>query len=523
MKPLAPSEFRDAVLTLDLTWSGRVFRFASEDVDIVDDSGATHSYAGGLALSWSETSELMTNGPSETIDIGAVVFPVDPSLWHAQGRDLIDAPGVLSLWAPGRTLEDRHVLMAGTVEASEYGEDGEPVSLTMRPPSTDDGALIPPPEAAVSTDTWSAPSTTDVGRPYPIVVGKPGLGGGVVTARGGSPAYCVSTAGNGKWLISYGRVAASTVTLVDIANGTSASLPVTVEKDTLGNVVSTVAGSGAGVTATDSQYAVDWSASDGGIIPPFQTTAAIGAGDVCLWLLSESTADYDEGAWRAVRRSLNRYKLSFYIESTSPLEVLRSEVLPLLPVSEISGPSGITPILWRWDATALDAEAVLEEGRNVHRASSVQLDRDGLVNEVTINYAPRSDDNQPYRSRTITGRNVGASTPNVFEHPACRASRNRYGQRSETFDTPNVYDTATADRTLLDIAAARALPRKRISYDGDADLGYLKRGSVVLLTDARLNLAERIALVVGRALSGSTVTLSLVLVSVPERDARPAS
>lgn len=510
MSRLSPDEMAHAVLTLDLTWSGRVFRFASAPVAIPDPDGTSHAYAGGLDLQWEDVAPLLDDGPRDDIDLGEIVLPVDVARWHAEGRDLVACPAVLSLWAPGRDIDERQVLMVGTVDATEHGADGEPVALSMRPPSTEDGAVYPPAGAVVSAETWPDAHVSELGKPYPWVIGKPGLPSGTVPAlaRGGAPALLVDTDSNGTWLVSIGRVAAATVVLI-AGDGTTEAIAVTHQTDARGQLVAVVVGTSSSMLSAGGPYSVDWSASAGGTLAVGKTTAALGAGEIALLLLSRTTVAYDVGAWRAVSRRLDRYRLSFYVESTSPLAVLRSEVLPLLPVSEVSGPSGVAPVLWRWTATEADAVTHLEEGRNVTRASPVGIDRDGMANLHSITYAPRWDDGE------------GAYTLTDETHPSAKASRIRYGVRASAFDTPNVYDASTARLILADRASSRSLPVRRVAYTGGPELGVLARGDVVTLTDADLWLDGQVALVEGRTFAAASVRLALVLVPVPARDARP--
>jgi hypothetical protein len=115
-----------------------------------------------------------------------------------------------------------------------------------------------------------------------------------------------------------------------------------------------------------------------------------GAGDVIEWLLGQSGASVDRGRFAAMKPLLNAYKLDFTIDAeVTPWEFLKANIIPLLPISLVSGPAGIYPVVWRYDATARDAVGRLDLSSDpyIERASVVTQDREGIVNEFTIKYA----------------------------------------------------------------------------------------------------------------------------------------
>lgn len=517
MKALSRSEYVDPVVLVDVVWSGRTFRFASRSVTVLTSAGAPLVYAGSIEVEWSESVDYSGEIPDEDTTIGDVVFPVDVALWYRQGRPLVGARAEVSLWVEGRTYEEREPLTVGTVTASEYGEDGDPVTLSIQPPTLDDTALIPRPEARATSDTWSTLATELDGEPYPEVLGAPGLGTSNAERTGGSPAILVNTSGNGKWLVATRAVKASTVDLVDATAGTIESVSVSLERDLLGRVVSTVAGGGTTARTVGNDYWIDWNGTDGGA--SFSGASTSGGGQLCMWLLRESSVTFDEGAWRALAPVLDGYRFGFYLdEPRSPLDVLRQDIVPLLPIGLGRTPLGLAPVPIRLDATAADAVAHLEVGRNIQLAGPVRVDSDSAVNDVTIDFAPRSDGDFDKRRRVM---GEATASGDSWPHPLARVSRALYGQRSQRIETAFVYDQATADRIISDMVQASALPPERVTVTALLALSWLRAGSVVTLTAPTLHYAAQVAHVDSVQRSGAGLRLELSVRQSLARDVPP--
>lgn len=89
-----------------------------------------------------------------------------------------------------------------------------------------------------------------------------------------------------------------------------------------------------------------------------------GAGDVLHLLSSLADGPTDHDAFAALTPALNRWRLAAYIdEQVSPLQLMRSAVLPILPVTIVSGERGRYPEIWPW-VDSSEPEVVLEAGRN---------------------------------------------------------------------------------------------------------------------------------------------------------------
>ena len=158
-RPLHAAELIAAspVWLLELTFAGRVFRFASESVDITDADDNVLSYEGSIGeIDFNESFDLFADAPTLPSVSFEAFFPADVSVASlvSQGHALDGAKGELSLHLPGNAYEDRSIRLLGLVSEPVYGDSGEPVSFSLESLPFDDGAQWPPAGAVVSETTW---------------------------------------------------------------------------------------------------------------------------------------------------------------------------------------------------------------------------------------------------------------------------------------------------------------------------------------------------------------------------------
>jgi hypothetical protein len=494
---------------LDLTWAGRVFRFASEPVTLVDADGVSLPYAGGLDPSYTVGAAIGEVQADLEVELGEVLFPVDAALWHRSGRPLLGCPATLSTWVSGAS-ETRRARLSGVVSVAEVGALGEPVRLVLRW-SAPDGARVVPTAAAVNVDTSNLADPGVYGTPYPRVFGSPGLGlsttGLDIFATGGTVLPVLDQAGR-VLLLADGPVAGTSCTVIRIKNDGTATaetaVPITATTDGLGRTIS-VATTTTAITDGHTHW-VDWTTTTGGTLRRDSSSPILTFGDLLYWLVGESSTTFDPTAWRDVIAQLSAYRVGYYVDDdSSPLDIIKDVLLPILPLSVVPGPNGLRPVFWGLSST--DASAHLVEGENASRVSRAKLDAGEVFNDVTLRYAPRADDG--------THARVAVGTEDT--HAACAASVTYLPRSALVVETVAVYDSATADRIVGDLVSAYALPVERINY---RDLGGLDLdvGQVIALTDSGLHLTARIALVEAVAYSGGDVEYSLALYTVPGRD-----
>ena len=88
---------------------------------------------------------------------------------------------------------------------------------------------------------------------------------------------------------------------------------------------------------SDRQVWVEW--DDGGAYPnPVGTGNLSGAGDICLWLLSELTDDIDYEAWNSLRPYLNQYEFAGYVndDKITVYQWLQKNILAHLPIHVVN-------------------------------------------------------------------------------------------------------------------------------------------------------------------------------------------
>lgn len=489
---------------LDLTWSGRVFRFASVPITVggVD-------YVGGLVPSFTLGAEPGTLQRDVEVDLGELLFDVDVAEWQAKGRPLLGATAVLSTY-DGSIKRAR---VSGQVEAAEVGEYGEPVALTLTW-TAEDGARVVPVAAAVELNTWNNADAAVYGEPYPRVFGRPGHNIASVAGRpvtGGSPGVVVDDTGNGTALISDDAVVGTGNPRVLRLRGSTwtalTSEAPTVTTDGLGRTVTVIDGGSAGFFAHGDTVWVDWPYLSTGTTARRDSNAPIlSFGDLLYWLAGESDATFDTSAWRSIPAALGGYDVGYYVDDdSSPLDIIENVCLPLLPLSVIPGADGLVPVVWRLDARTADVSLV--EGGNVARVSRLRTETDEVATDIELAYAPRADDGQPY----------AVARADETTHPACAESYSWIGRRRLRLETQAVYDATTAHRIVGWLALSKGSIVERVRYE-DWDGLDLEVGAVVSVTDTGLSLSGRIGHVVEVAYTGNVTEYVVAMYRLPGRD-----
>ena len=200
-------------------------------------------------------------------------------------------------------------------------------------------------------------------------------------------------------------------------------------------------------------------------------------------------------------------------EPVTVADYIREAVLDVVPVSMMVGPKGIYPLVWRWDATSIDAVATwdLTTDLDIARESVVTYeDADKVANTVQLRYgySPQLDDytremwavGDP-ASRPRGLRFGGASSLNLsyWSDPILARSTVRYGVRRDALETAIVHDDLTASRVLAWRSRRWALPSRVVEYSAPQTYGWVEPGDYVTVTDPDLAWTERLCLVQSRA------------------------
>lgn len=426
---------------------------------------------------------------------------------------------------PNQVWEDRRVLVSGTVTEPLFGERGEAFAFAVTEDPGEDTSLLLTPTTRVSADTFPRDATTRgraytganlecdaniEGASYPLIVGCPGSGIPLRSATYSTfiPAvpmlYVERTDSvldiyDHVFLIAGHELDASTIQYFNLTDGFMGALPVDKGVDLLGQRVSSTTPGGSGSIPSEigvELYAAFDPSNGGGLPNPFGTGPLRRADHVIRWGLSRSTVRADHSQIPRLG-ALKDYLIDGFANdpSLSNWGWLRSNVLPLLPASVVSGPGGVYVAVWDHNARADQAVAVLEEGRNAERLTPVAFtSSDDVVNKITISFAPNASNNNYALSRTITGaltpEEKASTTGTILPNYWCRRSQAVFGVRSKEITTSWVWDSATAELVLAWMARAYTFPRRQVAYWLPRELDYLRPGDVVLLVDKKLSMSK---------------------------------
>lgn len=571
---------------LEIEAFGQTLRLAAADLLVEDSaSGRSLHYVGALSdAALSESVEIL----QDSLDAGGLslecVLPVDVPALQAVGHRLEGARATLSRWIEGTDYSARRVALVGRVQDSETGADGEPVSFTIAEHVWEQSTMIPSSAQQVDGITWPDSVLSlvgeELGLPYPIVFGYPGITSAV--ARGWV------TGSQGVWVdhrrikpgshyeqlrlvIAGHRVAADRVMLSTDTDIGGERFVVQHTTDGRGQTVAYVDAQvdGASWSRTDSDgetaYGLGLVGLDDGFQPQDaqvvaelkpvfvgwylpaaatdETTGGMvgrdgrvvrGAGDVLEVLFGYLDRPVDRGRFAAAKPYLNRFLIDAVIDArVRPWDWFQANLRPLLPVSMVTGPLGVYPVVWRFDAVASDAVGHLDASLDptIERASRVQVDASGVRNDFTLRYAYSMRTGQHYRTLRLGAGPFDADDTDTQVSLHCLQSQRRFKYAdgsprvvSDELETVCVYDDATAAAVLSWRARAYALGQSTVDYVvRESDWGWLERGSVVTVTDPDLHFAARVAVVVDIQIDDSdTMGLRLLLIEDPARDGRTA-
>lgn len=518
------------VWLLDLDVGGRVERYATEEVVVTSSTGETFRYRGGL------TPLVRSLGAGQDQQ----GFEVDDSVtdWgelEARGESIEWARATLRWWyrtpaarlggtADGQLLEQALLVMSGVVVSPEYGSPSAPTRLVA---TIDQRAAVraqtyPDIDAVIDDVTWQNENgirvvgANAVGTYYPTVIGYPGSGDGPWSEPFiAVPVPMVDCDGTGdtKFLLGFDQpIDAATVWIFD---GDSADVYTAGQTEVLGEQLTVASGadlqgravSFANVNGTasnvvlpseDHAYYAGFSNDTGyGGGVTWRGELLRGLGDVILWALERARVEVDYDQQEGQRTVLNRFKLDTYLAGTQDLERwVDTQLVPLFPLRRMRSGRGLWYRYDDWQATASQVVAWLDvEAGHLAPTTALQTIRGALYNRFTLEYAFN-----PLRGTYFQRRVLDAELPTLYTgryipSPACRASQNRYGVLEKPpVQTGLLWSNSTAALVLQAWAARDALPLRGRGYEGE-QLDRFLPGDVVGISDARVGLVERLAIV----------------------------
>lgn len=495
---------------LEFTYASITYRLSREHVEVYDRfHGEWLTYNGGILneIEWEEGFDLF-NYSNEFISVPLQIFlPISVANKVAQGHDLSNAIGELSIFLEGDEYKDRRVVLRGRAVDPIYGGAREPISFSLESNTFEDRGLVPSTTQTITSTTFPLAAEQNFGMSYPFVFGRQPSSATAAGRVTGSKAYMVdATVGAQIVMIAGHEVQATHVTVLQaVAPAVQVVIPVITATDALGATYSAILPNPYfGAVAVDDEYYIIWDQALGGAHwNPSRTDCLEGAGDLIEILLLNSTLQQDIGIdlgrLAASKEKLNLYKFAGAIqESVSPWEYISANILPLLPVSLVTGPEGVYPLFWNYNALPADAVDRWDADNDpyIEREGYVSYEnsRKDCVNDFKLKYAlSQRVGNLHGAVRLSANRDV--NDPYSAENLYCRVSENRYGKRSEEYETTIVYDDATAGLILDWKSRAKCLPQKIVTYLVSKDKAWLERGDIILVTDTELSFDDSLAMI----------------------------
>jgi len=508
---------------LSLEYAGGTWYMTDEAMTIDDGAGGSIVLTDGL-LETGDTVESLdpwaTESPRRSCAV-AFDLGVDVAALVEEGHDLAGCVAELAQLADGDAWSNRRPFVRGRLVEPQYGATEEGVQASIEQDVlTDESTLSPMTIPAVAifdaldATTYPLRSATDEGIVIPVVFGTPGDGVvpgtlaasiGSVIDSGGTPFAVYAVAAH--------AVTATSVTLVNRDDGSTVSLPIVRLTVETGDVVSLVFDDRSVSPWTPTATPVVLWGAGGGLVAD-GVGALTHAGDFVAWLLSLTEQQVAHGRVNLARSLLAAFKLSGYVDdAVGVADYIREAVLDIVPVSMMVGPRGVYPLVWRWDATELDAVAYwdLTTDLDIARESVVTYeDADKVANAVQLRFgwSPQRDDytremwavgDPASRPRGLRFGGAASLALSYWSDPVLARSTVRYGVRRDALETAIVHDDLTASRVLAWRSRRWALPSRVVEYSAPQTYAWVEPGDYVTVTDPDLAWTERLCLVQSRA------------------------
>lgn len=255
--------------------------------------------------------------------------------------------------------------------------------------------------------------------------------------------------------------------------------------------------------------------------------------DVIEWVCSFTGQNIDSAAFASLKPALAAYKIDTVIEGsgdnerTSPWEWLKSNVLPMLPITLAIGPRGIYPVLWRWGAGAADATVWLNADidAQISAEGGIRVETSGIRNRFTAKYARSIATGQYVGEMALGPEPYDPAVPLVHQSAICRLSASLYrhpnGQpyiAEDSIELPCVYDDGTVAAVLESRAQRYALAVELLDLIVPVRTygPQLDEGAVAAVTYTALGLSNRAAIVLGFDLNADNLTATVRLRLLPD-------
>ena len=558
----------DIVWTMEIEYLGDNYRFAGISLDLVDDDGQSYPYIGGLedievSQSLQKVGDISMEADSVSI---AITFPDRNIAQDQMNGKFIEGSKVkigYVLVQNGQILSDygnRPIIFQGIVTTPVYGHPDQSTgyvefSIENQVFISSQGLLATVigenmyiEDVSCSNALYVEPDFTyerglvevqDIhrGKAIPWVFGE--LHGvehssGLDASIPITPAYVIafdSTAPNNPvfFLIAGHVTNAASVNLFSNTGQTDSSQVFTFVNidNRVYSYVKILDSSSIPLSVApndDRQVWVEW--DDGGAYPnPVGAGNLKGAGDICLWLLSELTDDIDYEAWNSLRPYLNQYEFAGYVndDKITVFQWLQKNILAHLPIHVVNGPNGLKPVLdIHQSGLVLSPRLSITEGPDWERYGPVttQNTPEDVSNVITVRYARNGVVNDfttfVQVSNVIPAGGTLSSTAYIA-HPKSMLSIQRYGKKKKVIELDYCYSNLTAQRIAQDILEQEALPIRTVQYSVSIRYGYLVLGDIVGITDSEIGLNNQKCQIIQKVFSGGRWLIEVKIDENPNR------
>ena len=247
-----------------------------------------------------------------------------------------------------------------------------------------------------------------------------------------------------------------------------------------------------------------WAFIEEGLPNPIGEGVLEGAGDVCIWALSNTGIDIDYNAWYNVRNFLNEYKIGGYLQSPdiTGLEFIQQELLPYLPIEIVQGNNGLSPRLnlMASAGVVLPTEHITAGAVFFRTGPILPLtEPQDICNAVKVRFAWQGR-TQAYIGIIDIGPDQAAEQvlSNEVIDQYSIISVSKYGLKRKTIELNFVYDYATASRIAQEYIRFNSMPRLGITYRAVGYYGWLQVGDIIELTDSDISIDRQKAQIVSK-------------------------
>lgn len=415
---------------VDIVFAGATIRLSTRDLTVSSDGGDLHYTGTAEAIRLREEVSLfaLTSEPvSVTLNAH---WPVDVAQLVSRGHRLGGCVVTVSQWVQGTAYESKCVRLIGRIADPKYGRDGY-VSCSIVENLFEDTTLVPPDSWVMREGRFNdlrggaagLLGDADLELPYPIPIGYPGKDPQAYQGWTSAMAclWINKATSHHFLLVGAGHLDAAQVWLnnndypvglpFNVLTGfDDAGVPVTyVGEANTGDFTNGFDGlEDAGVdtsfqVAQHTNTVLYGALRDGGGVLGPKGRPIRTAGEVMEFVLGFSNAKIDRGGFASAIPLLTAFRIDTVIDDhVKPWEWVQEQLLPLLPVSLVSGPKGYRPIVWRYDATSKDAVAHIDADADprIEVAESVDIDSSEVQNDFTLRYGlQRRTGNHLYSAR----------------------------------------------------------------------------------------------------------------------------